>query len=135
MEINPTKIQVRYVDLDVLGHVNNSVYFSYFEMARVHYFGQVLGKDWDWETNGVILVKNWADYLKPVLITDSPEISIFVDKIGTKSFDLSYELKVNDVLHTKGGSTMVAFDAKSGTTIQIPGEMQKFLEQLKRNNF
>ncbi|MGB1508337.1 MAG: acyl-CoA thioesterase [Crocinitomicaceae bacterium] len=135
MEINPAKIQVRYVDLDVLGHVNNSVYFSYFEMARVHYFGQVLGKDWDWETSGVILVKNWADYLKPVLITDSPEISIFVDKIGTKSFDLSYELKVNDVLHTKGGSTMVAFDAKSGTTIQIPGEMQKFLEQLKRNNF
>ena len=135
MEINPAKIQVRYVDLDVLGHVNNSVYFSYFEMARVHYFGQVLGKDWDWETNGVILVKNWADYLKPVLITDSPEISIFVNKIGTKSFDLSYELKVNDVLHTKGGSTMVAFDAKSGTTIQIPSEMQKFLEQLKRNNF
>ena len=76
MEINPAKIQVRYVDLDVLGHVNNSVYFSYFEMARVHYFGQVLGKDWDWETSGVILVKNWADYLKPVLITDSPELSL-----------------------------------------------------------
>lgn len=135
MKIHPAKIQVRYVDLDVLGHVNNSVYFSYFEMARVQYFGQVLGKDWDWETNGVILVKNWAEYIKPVFLADQPEITIYVDKIGSKSFDLSYELKVNDVLCTTGGSTMVAFDAKSAKTIEIPDEMRKFLEQLKRNDF
>lgn len=134
MKIHPAKIQVRYVDLDVLGHVNNSVYFSYFEMARVQYFGQVLGKDWDWETNGVILVKNWAEYIKPVFLADQPEITIYVDKIGSKSFDLSYELKVGDVLHTTGGSTMVAFDAKSAKTIEIPEEMRKFLEQLKRND-
>ena len=135
MKIHSAKIQVRYVDLDVLGHVNNSVYFSYFEMARVQYFGQVLGKDWDWETNGVILVKNWAEYIKPVFLADQPEITIYVDKIGSKSFDLSYELKVNDVLYTTGGSTMVAFDAKSAKTIEIPEEMRKFLEQLKRNDF
>ena len=135
MKIHPAKIQVRYVDLDVLGHVNNSVYFSYFEMARVQYFGQVLGKDWDWETNGVILVKNWAEYIKPVFLANQPEIRIYVDKIGSKSFDLSYELKVNDVLCTTGGSTMVAFDAKSNKTIEIPEEMRKFLEQLKRNGF
>ena len=135
MKIHPAKIQVRYVDLDVLGHVNNSVYFSYFEMARVQYFGQVLGKEWDWETNGVILVKNWAEYIKPVFLADQPEITIYVDKIGSKSFDLSYELKVNDVLRTTGGSTMVAFDAKSAKTIEIPGEMRNFLEQLKRNDF
>lgn len=135
MKIHPAKIQVRYVDLDVLGHVNNSVYFSYFEMARVQYFGQVLGKDWDWETNGVILVKNWAEYIKPVFLADQPQITIYVDKIGSKSFDLSYELKVNDVLCTTGGSTMVAFDAKSNKTIEIPEEMRNFLEQLKRNDF
>ena len=135
MKISPVKVQVRYADLDVLNHVNNSVYFSYFEMARVQYFGQVLGRDWDWETNGVVLVKNWAEYIKPVLLADQPEISIFVDKIGTKSFDLSYELKVNDVLYTTGGSTMVAFDARSAKTIEIPEEMRSFLEQLKRNDF
>jgi acyl-CoA thioester hydrolase len=135
MKIHPAKIQVRYVDLDVLGHVNNSVYFSYFEMARVQYFGQVLGKDWDWETNGVILVKNWAEYIKPVFLEDQPEITIYVDKIGSKSFDLSYELKVNNVLYTTGGSTMVAFDAKSNKTIEIPEDMRNFLEQLKRNDF
>lgn len=135
MTVSPARIQVRYADLDVLGHVNNSVYFSYFEMARVHYFGQVLGKDWDWDSNGVILVKNWAEYIKPVLLTDQPQIYISVDRIGSKSFDLSYELKVNDVLYTKGGSTLVAFDAKATQTIEIPEEMRNFLEQLKGNDF
>lgn len=135
MTVSPARIQVRYADLDVLGHVNNSVYFSYFEMARVHYFGQVLGKDWDWDSNGVILVKNWAEYIKPVLLTDQPQIYISVDRIGSKSFDLSYELKVNDVLYTRGGSTLVAFDAKATQTIEIPEEMRNFLEQLKGNDF
>lgn len=135
MTVQPAKIQVRYADLDVLGHVNNSVYFSYFEMARVHYFGQVLGKDWDWDSNGVILVKNWAEYVIPVLLTDQPLIYITVEQIGTKSFELSYELKVNDVVYTKGGSTLVAFDGKAGKTIEIPAEMRNFLEQLKRNDF
>lgn len=135
MTVSPAKIQVRYADLDVLGHVNNSVYFSYFEMARVQYFGQVLGKEWDWESNGVILVKNWAEYIIPVLLTDQPLIYITVEQIGTKSFELSYELKVNDVLYTKGGSTLVAFDAKNSKTIEIPEEMRNFLELLKRNDF
>lgn len=135
MTVSPAKIQVRYADLDVLGHVNNSVYFSYFEMARVQYFGQVLGKEWDWESNGVILVKNWAEYIIPVLLTDQPFIYITVEQIGTKSFELSYELKVNDVLYTKGGSTLVAFDAKNSKTIEIPTEMRNFLELLKRNDF
>lgn len=135
MKVQPAKIQVRYADIDVLGHVNNSVYFSYFEMARVHYFGQVLGKDWDWDSNGVILVKNWAEYIVPVLLTDQPLIYITVEQIGTKSFELSYELKVNDVVYTRGGSTMVAFDAKTSKTIEIPEEMRGFLESLKRNDF
>lgn len=44
--IKPVEIQVRFADLDVMGHVNNSVYLSYFEMARVHYFGELLGYNW-----------------------------------------------------------------------------------------
>ena len=47
--IQPANIQVRFSDLDVLGHVNNTIYFSYFELARVHYFRELLGIDWDWQ--------------------------------------------------------------------------------------
>ena len=45
----PIKIQVRFSDLDTLGHVNNAVYLSYFEMARIAYFTPLLGENWDWK--------------------------------------------------------------------------------------
>jgi acyl-CoA thioester hydrolase len=37
-------IQIRFVDIDAFGHVNNAVFASYYEMARVAYFDQVLGE-------------------------------------------------------------------------------------------
>lgn len=127
----PVKIQVRFSDLDVLGHVNNNVYLSYFEIARVHYFGQMLGKDWDWTKNSVVLAKNNVEYLKPVLLSDEPYVTIIADKIGTKSFSLNYELRVNGTLHTTGGSTLVCFDPSKNETISIPEVMKEELLKLK----
>lgn len=133
--IKPAKIQVRFADLDVLGHVNNGVYLSYFEMARVHYFGQLLGKEWDWNKYGVILVKNEVEYIRPILLTDQPEVIIRCDEIGNKSFSLSYRILVNDQLYSKGSSTLVCFDAEKNHTIDIPAEMRDALEKLKGTIF
>jgi acyl-CoA thioester hydrolase len=41
--IEPAKIQVRLTDIDILGHVNNAIYLSYFEMTRIHYFNELVG--------------------------------------------------------------------------------------------
>ena len=66
--IAPAKIQVRFSDLDVLGHVNNTIYLSYFEMARVHYFKELLGEGWDWNKFGIVLAKNEVEYFKYIAI-------------------------------------------------------------------
>ena len=129
------KIQVRFSDLDVMGHVNNSVYLSYFEMARVAFFSPLMGEKWDWKKNGVLLRKNEVEYLFPVLLHEEPEITIFTTSIGTKSFTLEYELKVGDKLCTTGTSVLVCYDAENNKTIEVPQEMRTVLEGLKRNNF
>jgi len=128
--ISPAKIQVRFADLDVLGHVNNSVYFSYFEMTRVHYFQELLGKKWDWSKFGVILVRNEIDYKRSVLLYDEPEIHMFTEFIGSKSFGFRYELKVNDEIYAEGKSVMVCFDATTQSTIPVPETMRLALEKL-----
>lgn len=130
--IEPARIHVRFSDLDVLGHVNNSIYLSYFEIARVHYFGRLLGADWDWKKDGVILVKNEVEYIKPVLLHDEPFVHLSIQKIGSKSFTLSYELKVNGELYTKGSSVLVCFDSFKNETISIPAQMLHVLEKLKK---
>jgi len=132
--ILPAKIQVRFSDLDVVGHVNNAVYLTYFEYARVYYFGILLGKEWDWNSSGVLLVKNEIDYLIPILLNDIPEITIGLETIGTKSFCLNYEIKVDGKLTTTGKSTLVCFDMKAHKTIEIPEQMKLALLQLKRND-
>ena len=129
------KIQVRFSDLDVMGHVNNSVYLSYFEMARVAFFSPLMGEKWDWKKNGVLLRKNEVEYLFPVLLHEEPEITIFTSSIGNKSFTLEYELKVGDKLCTTGNSVLVCYDAENNKTIEVPQEMRTVLEGLKRNDF
>jgi acyl-CoA thioester hydrolase len=128
--IEPVKIQVRFSDIDVMGHVNNAVYLNYFETARMHYFHQLLGIDWDWTTDGIILLRNEIDYVKSVLLTHSPMIKIAVEKIGGKSFALSYELTVDDVVYTRGKSTMVCFNYKQQSTVEIPEILRSKLEEL-----
>jgi acyl-CoA thioester hydrolase len=129
--IQPAKIQVRFSDLDVLGHVNNNIYFSYFELARVHYFRELLGVDWDWRQHGIVLVKNEAEYIKSVLISHTPEVRIITENIGTKSFTLGYELTVNGEVFVKGRSVQVCYNAETQQTIAVPEEMKSALMELQ----
>jgi acyl-CoA thioester hydrolase len=125
--IKPAAIQVRLTDIDILGHVNNSIYLTYFEMTRIHYFSQLVGPDWDWMENGVVLVQNEVQYHLPVLLADAPQIHMFCTKIGNKSFSLSYELYVNEQLRTTGSSTLVGFNSNKHQSIEIPERMREAL--------
>lgn len=130
--IPPARIHVRFSDLDVLEHVNNSIYLSYFEIARVHYFAHMVGKNWDWQKDGIILVKNEVEYLKPILLHSEPYVHVFLKEIGSKSFTLSYEIRVEGVLYTRGLSKLVCYDSLKHETILIPEVMLEGLQQLKK---
>jgi len=129
--IEPPEIQIRFADIDVMGHVNNAVYLSYLEYTRVYYFQKLLGMNWDWGKKGVLLIKNEVEYLKPILLNDKPQIEMFIGKTGNKSFTFHYEIRVNSILYTKALSVMVSYDALDKKTIQIPDEMKKSFSLLK----
>ncbi|MDR0802733.1 thioesterase family protein [Fluviicola sp.] len=124
------KLQVRFSDCDMMQHVNNAVYLNYFEEARIHYFRQVLGVDWDWNKMGVILRKNEVEYLKPVFLHEPIEIFVYLKHIGEKSFTLSYEVKVLQEVRTTGTSVLVCYDSVSKNSIPIPYRMKEALNKL-----
>jgi len=126
-------VEVRFKDIDLAGHVHNSVYLSYFEQARISLFNEFVSKDWDWKTNGLILARNEIDYLTPVYLGDQVKVSVHCDHIGTKSFTLSYELfSENDQgernIHTKGRSILVCMNYKKQETVDI---YEEWLEALR----
>jgi acyl-CoA thioester hydrolase len=132
MKIEPAKIQVRFSDCDMMGHVNNAVYFSYFEMARIYYFGMLLANDRDWKKDGVLLRKNEVEYLKPVLLHDFPEISVFLENIGSKSFTVAYELRVDNELRTIGKSVLVCYNSIENKTFEVTEELRSALEKIRK---
>jgi len=48
-----TLIPIRFSDIDSFGHVNNAVYLTYFEIARIGYWKEII--NWDWSNTGIIL--------------------------------------------------------------------------------
>jgi len=128
--ISPARIFVRLTDLDILGHVNNALYLTYFEIARMHYFAELVGSNWNWMEEGVVLVKNEVEYVKPIVLNDVPYVKVSLIHLGTKSFTLGYEITVNDQLVTKGSSVLVGFNSKIQSTIEIPERMKEALVKL-----
>jgi|SRR5690554_646494 len=130
--LKPVRIQVRFADCDMMGHVNNAVYLSYFEVARMHYFAQLVGAEWDFQKQGIVLVKNEVVYLKPVFLNDSPEIYLHLVEIGEKSFTFGYEVKVNGEVCTTGSSKLVCFDFKTNTSVKVFPEFVDAFKKLEK---
>lgn len=129
-EIKPFKIQIRFSDCDMLGHVNNAVYVTYFENARVYYLRELLGKDWNWNQYSMLVKKNEVEYFRPLLLNEDAEIFIKTDYIGNKSFTVSYELKVNEQVYTSGKTVLVCYDLKQNCTTEVYGPLKEVLTQL-----
>lgn len=121
--ISEHNIQVRFADIDAMGHVNNAVYLSYFEQARIKYFSD-LGGSWDWKSQGILLAKNTVEYRIPILLTDHVLIKTKCINIGGKSLTFSYQVQkiVNDqaITCSTGESVLVCFDSIKGKTIDVP---------------
>ena len=133
-----TTIETRFADFDMMGHVNNAVYFTYMEIARTKYWVNAI--KWDWKRTGVIIAKASLDYIKPILIDDKIHMYVRTSRIGKSSFDLEYLLvKIEngqEVVCSKGKTVCVAFDYQSKTSTAIPeSEKNKMLifEQLNHN--
>lgn len=132
MKIPPAKISIRFRDCDLMGHVNNAVYLSYFEQTRLHYFAHLIGTDWDYSTQGMVLVRNEVEYLKPIYLNDKfVEILLSLVEIGTKSFTLSYRVFANNVLCSKGNSTLVCIDGKTHKSVEVFPEFREVLSKLE----
>ena len=76
------RIEPRWTDLDPAGHVNNSVFLVYAEEARARLRPRALPGAWD----RVVVVHCAIDYHRPVLGSDSVEVTTAVETIGTSSF-------------------------------------------------
>ena len=118
------KIQVRFKDLDSMGHVNNANHLTYFELARVSYFHEVVREQVDWHRQGIILARMEVDYKSPILLDDDLWVHVRVSALGRTSFTMEYFIVSNrpegSVLRATGKSIQVCYDYSSNLSVEVP---------------
>lgn len=113
-------IEIRFNDLDIYGHVNNAIYLSYLEQARINYFNQIIGVDHDWKTEGIIVANININYLKPIVWGSFISADVWVKETGNKSFVLAYKLYQNEIEVSNATTTLVCINYHLEKTINIP---------------
>lgn len=131
-------LNIRFSDIDAFGHVNNAKYLTYFEEARVEYFDEIVGWKYDLSKKGIILAKAEIDFIKPVHFRDEVFVHTRCARIGTKSFDLEYELigyhEKKEILLADARTVMVTFDYNLHHSIEIPAEWKDAILKYEGGN-
>jgi acyl-CoA thioester hydrolase len=121
---------IRFSDIDIMGHVNNATYLTYFEEARIHFFSQLVG-EWDWGNYGILVARNEINYKRPIFSKDKIQIHTRISELGNKSLHMEYRItkqgKEGEELCTDGKSILVCFNYKNNKTIAIPEAWKKLL--------
>ncbi|MGB1248341.1 MAG: acyl-CoA thioesterase [Chitinophagales bacterium] len=117
-------IQARWNDLDPLGHVNNGIYISYFELGRGRFMLEA-SKTWRWDKHMFLIGNVTANFHKELKLQDiNPTVWCRTKTIGNKSFVVEY-LVTSDakdgskVIHASGETTQILFDMFAKKTIAI----------------
>jgi acyl-CoA thioester hydrolase len=113
---------VRFRDVDALGHVNNAVFLTYLEEARIAFLVP-LGA----EVSNMILARVEIDFRAPLRMGDEIEIGVRPANVGTKSFELEYEVRAGDAVAAEAKTVLVSFDYASGRSIELPESWREAL--------
>ncbi len=117
---------VRFRDLDPMGHVNNAVFLTYLEQARVAFLKEV-GAATGIEDMNIILARVEIDFRAPVRMDQEIHIAVRASRFGTKSFDLDYELRVDREIVAQAKSVQVAYDYDRREPVDLPSEWRERL--------
>jgi acyl-CoA thioester hydrolase len=124
-----TNIEVRFRDLDAIGHVNNAVFFTYFEEGRKHFSKKVFEVS-DVSEFNFIMAHIQCDFIKPIQFNDRVILQMWVENIGTKSFSFEYRLvdfSNEAMVYATGKSIQVCYDYQKDRSIEVPAKMRERL--------
>ena len=107
-----TPIQMRFADVDMLGHVNNVNQQHYFDVGKSDFFAQVLDPAPNWKQEGLITVSTYNDYLAQIRYGEPIAVLTRIEKVGNKSFTLFQQIvnTATQEVKTQSRSVLVAFD-------------------------
>ena len=127
-------VQLRFSDVDQLGHVNNSVYFSLYDLAKTAYLSAVLGEGMNYRHSSLVIANINANFFVPVFFTDQIAVGTATIHLGHKSFTLLQRAvcAVTGEVKCECRTVMVAYDVEASRSFALPGEWREALARFEK---
>jgi acyl-CoA thioester hydrolase len=125
-------LPVQWGDQDAFGHVNNTVYFRWFETARIAYCDR-LGFEGSPARLAPILAAISCSYRRQVTFPDTVRVGARITSIGRSSMKMEYRLvseRLGEVA-AEGDSTIVAFDYVDNRSLPVPVSIREAIARLE----
>lgn len=127
--VHSIELDVRWGDMDALGHVNNTVYFRYFEQARIGWL-ETMGHAIEEGDTGPVAINARCTFLRPIYYPDRLDVRIYVGPPGRSSFETYYEIRragTQAPLYAEGATKLVWTHYADGRSIPLPEDMRQLL--------
>lgn len=124
-------LEVRFRDVDMLGHVNNAVYLTYFEEGRKKFFYDHM-RERDDEGFNFILARAECDYKIALTLESRPVLTLWIGRVGSKSFTFCYRIAeegLPDRVYAEGATAMVAYDYAAKRSVPVRPSLRASLER------
>lgn len=123
--LHTCEIDVRWGDMDALGHVNNSRYFVYMEQARIEWLAKVTDPVRLTEKSGPVLANASCTFNKPVVYPATLHIELYPIEVRTRSFNLGYKMRQHNTsdIVAEGQSVIVWVDYATGKPVPLPEDV------------
>jgi acyl-CoA thioester hydrolase len=116
---------VRFSDLDGMGHVNNAVFLTYMESARLAFLSSLgAGEN---PQQSLILARVEVDFRSPIAFGEDVEVGVRTSRVGKKSFELEHEVRADGRVAAEGKTVLVSYDYERGASVEIPAEWREWL--------
>lgn len=122
-------LEVRFRDLDPMGHVNNALYATYLEQARAHYFDEIVGTSLP--EAPTVLAHLEIDYRHEINLEDTATVSMRVPRLGESSIPMEYEIRAGDDVAATAETVQVVFDWDTRDSRSIPSEWRRNIESFE----
>lgn len=124
-------VQIRFNDVDILGHLNNTVYFSFFDTGKAYFFEKALHCKMEWRRVECVVANIDCAYVAPVFFGEQIEVLTRCCHIGEKSFMLQQVLveKTTQEIKAAANTVMVSINPDTKKAIEVPHHYRKAMEE------
>lgn len=133
---NRLPIQIRFSDVDVIGHVNNIVYFQYYDTGKAAFMTELLGRSISWQEVDTVVANVDCAFIAPIFWGEKIEVLTTCTFLHDKSFKLLQMLRNSETGEVKSvcETVMVSFDPDTQTAAPLSEEWREKLTECIANH-